>query len=237
MEENGFSRNLTSLAYEQLRAHILGGELGPNERLRIQSLSERYDIGPTAIREALSRLVTEGLVATEDQRGFFVSPVSRDELQDLTKTRTWVEQAALRMSIEQGDLEWETAVLGSFHRLSRLSAPSDDPANADAWKAAHRQFHFALLGGCRSPWTVKLCAMLYDQTERYRNLSGRTKSAKTRNVLTEHQHLMDTVLARNADHACELLARHFLSTTNIILEVGIVGETSRESRPGRKKAA
>lgn len=63
------ARSLTTLAFERLRGDILSGRLRPDERLRIQALSDRYEVGATAIREALSRLVIDGLVDSEDQRG------------------------------------------------------------------------------------------------------------------------------------------------------------------------
>src|SRR3974390_3667965 len=90
------ARSLTTRAFERLREDILLGRLAPSERLRIQALSERYGIGATAIREALSRLTTDGLVQAEDQRGFTVTSVSPEELLDLTRTRIQVEQMALR---------------------------------------------------------------------------------------------------------------------------------------------
>jgi len=75
----GIAKSLTSLAFERLRCDILAGELLPAERLRIQALSERYQVGATAIREALSRLVTEGLVAAEDQN----KPLSDSQLSQM----------------------------------------------------------------------------------------------------------------------------------------------------------
>jgi GntR family transcriptional regulator, carbon starvation induced regulator len=85
------NRSLTSRAFELLRTEIVRATLRPNERLRIQALSERYGVGATAIREALSRLVPEGLVVLEEQRGFCVAPMSRPELLDLSRTRIDVE--------------------------------------------------------------------------------------------------------------------------------------------------
>jgi DNA-binding GntR family transcriptional regulator len=75
MENKGTetSKGLATLAFEQLRADILLGNLRPDERLRIQSLSDRYQVGATAIREALSRLVSDGLVNFEDQLAFRLS--------------------------------------------------------------------------------------------------------------------------------------------------------------------
>lgn len=220
------SRSLTTLAFEQLRNDILSGGLRPEERLRIQALSERYNIGATAIREALSRLVTDGLVESEDQRGFCVAPVSHDELVDLTQTRVEVEQLALRRAMGHGDVEWESNLLSCFHRLSRADAPTSPDKHA-AWAQVHRQFHEALIQGCRSPWTMRLCRLLYDKSERYRNLAEHHTQPEGRDIPGEHRALMDAAMARDAETACRLLSEHFWETTNIILKAGFGG-----SRPG-----
>jgi GntR family carbon starvation induced transcriptional regulator len=220
------SRSLTSLAFERLREDILQGRLTPSERLRIQALSERYQIGATAIREALSRLVTDGLVEAEDQRGFTVASVSREELLDLTQTRVEVEQMALRMAVAHGDVEWESQVLSCFHRLSRIQVEPVTAKAVAAWALAHRQFHEALLAGCGSPWTLRLCRLLYDQTERYRNLSVQGGQERGRDLDKEHRELMDAALARDADALCSLIEAHFRETTNIILDSGLADRRS-----------
>ena len=72
------------------------------------------------MREALSRLVADGLVQASDQRGFRVSPVSPADLADVTQTRIDIEGLALRRSIERGDQAWLTSV----EKLSPTSTPS-----------------------------------------------------------------------------------------------------------------
>ena len=217
------ARSLTAVAFERLRMDILSGDLLPRERLPIQALSERYRVGATAVREALSRLVTEGLVALEEQRGFHVTPVSHAELLDLTRTRVRVEQMALRLAIAHGDVEWESRLLSGLHRLSRTPPPRS-PACDGPWNAAHRSFHDALIGGCASPWTLRLCRLLYDKSERYRNLARRRTREHDRDVDAEHRALQDAALARDADAACRLLEAHFVQTTEIILAGGLVGD-------------
>ncbi|GGC29657.1 GntR family transcriptional regulator [Paraburkholderia caffeinilytica] len=189
----------------------------PAERLRIQVLSERYDIGATAIREALSRLVTDGLVDSEDQRGFCVTPVSREDLMDLTQTRVEVECGALRLALARGSVDWESNVLSAFHRLQRTPPPSS-PELHEAWATVHRQFHEALVAGCASPWTLRLCRLLHDQSERYRNLAEQHTSEKNRDAMKEHRELMDAAMARDAELATRLLGEHFWATTGIILK-------------------
>ena len=217
------AKSLTSVAFERLRVDILAGGLMPAERLRIQALSERYGVGPTAIREALSRLVTEGLVTVEDQRGFRVTPVSRAELLDLTQTRVRVEQMALRLAIEREDIEWESRLLSRFHRLSRTPPPTS-PEREVQWSTVHRAFHEALVDGCGSPWTIQLCRLLFDKSERYRNLAKQRAGAQGRDAGTEHRALMDAAMARDPEAACQLLGAHFAETTEIILAGGLVGD-------------
>jgi GntR family transcriptional regulator, carbon starvation induced regulator len=213
-------KSLTSQAFERIRNDILLGTLRPNERLKIQALSERYEIGATAVREALSRLVTDGLVESEDQKGFCVAPVSKDDLIDLTETRIAIEGMAVRKAIAHGDLEWESQVLSSFHRLSRTPPPTTI-ANHAAWALAHRQFHESLVAQCGSPWLLRLCGMLYDKSERYRNLAERSTSPAERDTANEHRELMDAIaMERNADKAVALLGAHFRATTDVILHAG-----------------
>jgi len=215
------AKSLTSLAFERIRSDILNARLRPAEKLRIQALSEHYGIGATAVREALSRLVTDGLVESEDQRGFCVAPVSKADLVDLTDTRIEIEGLALRKSIARGDLDWEAQILSSYHRLSRTPPPTT-VENHLAWAAAHRRFHESLVSHCGSPWLLRLCSMLYDKSERYRNLAeGRTKPG-TRDTVNEHKALMKAVaMDRDADKAIKLLSEHFRKTAAISLEYGL----------------
>jgi DNA-binding GntR family transcriptional regulator len=216
------NKNLTSQAFERIRNDILLGTLRPTERLKIQALSERYEIGATAVREALSRLVTDGLVDSEDQKGFCVSPVSRSDLIDLTETRIAIEGLAVRKAIAHGDLEWEAQVLSSFHRLSRTPQPISVENHA-AWALAHRQFHESLVAQCGSPWLLRLCAMLYDKSDRYRNLAERSTRPEERDTVNEHRELMDAIaMQRNADKAVALMGAHFRATTEVILHAGFV---------------
>jgi|KBSSwiStaDraftv2_1062776.scaffolds.fasta_scaffold33593_2 DNA-binding GntR family transcriptional regulator len=229
-------RSLTSLAFERLREDILRGRLAPSERLRIQALSERYRIGATAIREALSRLTTDGLVLAEDQRGFTVTPVSPEELLDLTRTRIQVEQMALRMAAAHGDVEWESLVLSSSHRLSRAEEQARSDETLAAWAVAHRQFHEALVAGCGSPWTLRLCRLLYDQTERYRALSVQPARRRKRDVGKEHRELTEAALARDADALCRLIEAHFGETASLILQNGLAeGGARSPARSGARR--
>ncbi|MCR0985625.1 GntR family transcriptional regulator [Roseomonas populi] len=211
--------SLTQSAYENLRADLLACRLRPGERLKINELCAALSVSLGAVREALSRLTSEGLVIAEPQRGFRVAPISATELRDLTEVRIEVEARCLRRAIEAGSVEWETAIVGAHHLMTRLpEREPDDPGRVNEdWASAHTAFHRALVAGCGSPWLLRLRETLYAQSERYRRLSV-PLSGGGRDVGGEHRAIMEATLARDADRACALLARHFEVTTLILLE-------------------
>ena len=82
---------LASSTYEAIRQDIMEGHIPPGEKLQFDALRERYDVGISPIREALSRLHSDGWVEREEQRGYRVTAISRDELLDVVRTRTLIE--------------------------------------------------------------------------------------------------------------------------------------------------
>ncbi len=212
------ARTLASQAQELLRRDILCGNLAPGQRLRTKDLQARYGLGLSPLRESLQRLSAEGMVVSDDQRGFAVAPVSVAELQDLTLARVALESIMLPMAVRQGNADWEADILAAFHRLSRTALPHDVAATADAslWEARHRGFHHALVSGCQSPWLLRLHGQLVDQSERYRKiriLHHQETQAQVRDVNAEHQAVMDAVLRRDAEQACALMSRHLQATS------------------------
>ncbi len=120
-----------------LREQILKGELAPGSKVNLDRLREQHDVSISPLREAVSRLVADGLVEFEDQRGYRVVPVSRENLAEVIMLRSELEVMALRQSIAHGDLEWESNVIRALHRLTHTSRDND---GLDAWEAAHTGF-------------------------------------------------------------------------------------------------
>lgn len=208
---------LASSVYDRLRDDILSGALPPADKLRTEALRERYGVGNSPLREALNRLSADGLVTREDQKGFRVAAATRADLEELVKTRCWLEEIALRQSIEHGDDEWEETVVLQYHRLSRVrrSSSEDEYVVNPEWETRHRAFHLSLLSACGSRWLMQYCAQLNDQADRYRQLAIVVSYPK-RNELVEHEAIMRAATSRDADEAVRLLLAHYDRTAEII---------------------
>lgn len=208
-------QTMTASALSRIRSDIIACRLMPNERLRFEALRERYGMGVSPLREALMRLEAEGLVQLEQNKGFRVSEVSRENLHDLMQTRIEIEAIALRWSLEKGGVEWEANLLGAFHRLSRQTKldPSEPETINEAWSREHAAFHAALVSACGSQTLISIRERLFEQAERYVSLSIMS-NAPLRDDVGEHKQLMRAALNRDADRTIELNRLHISRTTD-----------------------
>lgn len=213
------SQSRTEHVFEALRHDLLESHIQPGERLKLVELAERFGISQTVVREALTRLSEQGLVQANPKKGFMVMPLSVDDLIDLTRVRIRLETMALRDSIENGDLAWETGVVAAHHVLERTPFVTAGPAEATTWRQCHRAFHQALCAGTGSPRLEDLVTSLRDSADLYRMWSGALGNDKTRDIAHEHKAMMDAALAHDADTAVRLLTEHISRTTQALLEV------------------
>ncbi|WP_182120092.1 FCD domain-containing protein [Acidovorax sp. FHTAMBA] len=205
-------------ACELIRSEILDGRLPPGAKLNIKALEERFELSLGAVREALSRLAAQGMVIAESQRGYRVSPVSKDELLDLTRARVEMECLCLGQAMRHGDVEWETRIVAAAHRMERLQSQTSDieARSTKPWNDAHGEFHEALVSACPNQWLLRMRHMLYEQSERYRRLSV-PLSTDQRDVRHEHRQIMEAALARDPQKAFQAVEQHLLATAQIIL--------------------
>ena len=208
-ETSDHANTLIGKAFESIRRDIISSKLKPGEKLRIAQLRETYGIGTSPLREALSRLVSEGLVTAKGQRGFWVPPVSEEEHQDIIRTRVVLETHALRLSIEEGDDEWEGQIVGAYHNLHRIEERFDeDPENNFLeWWERNRLFHEALVAACPLKWLLRFLRVVFDLHNRYHRFAMPGPHLSP-GLFEDHRLILDAVLARESDKAVTLLESH-----------------------------
>lgn len=211
-------QTMTAQAYDQIRSDILSGRLKPDEKIKISDLVATLGFSLGAVREALSRLSSEGLAVTETNKGFRVAPITESELIDLTNTRILIESECLRNAIEHGDLKWETGIVSTLFELSRVPVVTEGDAlrlNPD-WVETHGRFHAALVGACDSPWLMRIRASLFLQSERYRSVTVEVRHHH-RDLDKEHKDIADAAIARDKDGAVAAMREHLSHTKKMLL--------------------
>ncbi|QYK43653.1 MAG: GntR family transcriptional regulator [Paracoccaceae bacterium] len=194
-------------AYQRIRSDIVFGRLPPAARLRLEDLRESYGTSVPTLREVLNRLTSEGLVVTEDQRGFAVAPVSAANLLELAALRKLIELDALAQSLRLGDIAWEADVVAAHHKLARMEArmQAGETVDRTEWKRYDFGFHQTLIGACRSAELMAVHGAVFDKYLRYQMLYLTYRGAI---AAAEHRALLEAALARDVDAAQAVLVRH-----------------------------
>lgn len=225
---------LTEALHERIRQDIILGALPPAAKLKLEHLSKAYGVSVNTLRETLSRLAADGLVVAEGQRGFAVLPVSNEDLRDITQMRQLLECRALRMSIEQGNLDWEARVVAAYHKLQKVEVLVEEKPDeyGESWERYNQDFHSALISNCHSRWLKFYYQAMYDHSRRYRMISLKARPFPRSQSAAEHKAILEAALARDADRAVKILEAHILKGAAV--EDALMTSTTRP-KLGRDK--
>src|SRR5277367_4316299 len=209
---------LTQGVYDALRQALLDCRFEPGEPLPIGELQKSLDASQGAVREALSRLTSEGLVESRPQHGFWVTPISAADLRDLTAARIEIEVLYLRLAIAAGDVRWEARIVAAFHQLSRtpLLEPGAERRFDRRFLALHHSFFDVLVSRCDFVWLGRVRKMLQVQELRYRGRSPAPVPGE-RDPVDELREIMEAAIARDADRACSLVSAHRCRSAELLI--------------------
>ena len=193
--------------YQRIKRDIIFGRLAPGSKLKLDGLKERYEASMSTLRETLNRLASEGFVAAQDQRGFFVTDVSRDDLIEIANLRVLLECHALRLSIANGDTDWEGNLVAAHHKLHLMEQKmmAGDETQKEDWKRYDWEFHQALISACGSKNLLSLHAVLFDKYLRYQML---VLTYRGDEAVQEHREMFEASLARDEAAAAAALKKH-----------------------------
>lgn len=201
---------LASSCFMQIRQLILTGELLPGERIKGEYLKNRLQVGLSPIREALSRLVTTGLVEVVDNAGFRVASLSQEKIVDSFQSLAKLEALLLREAIESGDENWEAQIMASLYRLSKIEANNLKIPHS-LWSTRNDEFHEALIAGCRLYGLKQMRQTFLTFKEWCYGLAYPGLNEELVMVShQEHAQIAELAITRKADAACTMIYKHTL---------------------------
>ncbi|MGB0659107.1 MAG: GntR family transcriptional regulator [Mangrovicoccus sp.] len=203
-------RTAIEVVQEKLRERIVAGEAKPGERLHVQNLREEFGVSTSTVREAISRLLIDSLVVSEQQRGFRVAPLSLKDFRDITDTRKIIEAHALRESLKARTEEWEAELVGAYHRLNIVEQKLIGEGQRDLapdWDLRNEHFHDCLVKNCNNDWLIRFRRTLHQHSYRYhRMIIGDTNFR--RDVRVEHKFIFDSALNGEIDACISAIEEH-----------------------------
>lgn len=206
-----------SSTYQRIKHDIIFGVLEPGSKLKLEALKERYSTSNSTLRETLNRLTSDGFVEAPEQRGFRVTPVSREDLIEITELRVLLECHALEQSVENGDTDWEGNLVAAHHKLHLMEQKllGGDDSDVELWKRYDWEFHQALIAACNSKNLLALHSTIFDKYLRYQML---VLTYRGDVAVNEHRAMFDAALARDTKTARQVLEAHIRNGLSHTLE-------------------
>jgi DNA-binding GntR family transcriptional regulator len=197
------NRTLRDQVLDRLREDILSGELDAGTVLGEGALAESFGVSRGPVREALSRLASEGLVTLVPRRGAEVTRLSREEFLDAYQVREALETLAIRLAVPRlGDAE--LALLRSLHEEMVEHA---ERAEVHAFFDANARFHQVFVEASGNRKLEEFYRLLLGQMGRYLARSLALRGTLERSV-SEHLAILEAVEAGDTELAASLLADH-----------------------------
>ena len=190
-------------AVESLRRTFIAWELKPGERVRQEEIAERLGISLAPVREALAVLEQEGQLTYRPRRGYFVTELDLDDLQEIYGLRRLVEGRAARGALPQLDADARERISLAARDCEEAVERGDVTAELEA----NRRFHFAVLEAPDQVHTMRVVRLLWDSTETYRALYYNDPADRI-DSLEAHARIIDAVIAQDADHLVAELDAH-----------------------------
>jgi DNA-binding GntR family transcriptional regulator len=194
---------LTARATAFLREAIVECKLRPAQKIVERQLAKHLNISRATLREVLRQLSSEGLVTVVPRRGAMVSDVSLQEAEELFAVRLMIESFCVRI-VAKGQ---PVAAIAKMTRLIETMKNSLLREDLAAFAKAGRAFHDVMVDASGN----SAMAELYERTKvkfrRYQALMAALPELPRRSV-TEHQEILDAIVAGDPDWAAARLEAH-----------------------------
>jgi len=187
----------------QLRDAIMTGTLPPGTQLGETDLAARFQVSRGPLREAMQRLLSEGLLRSEPHRGLFVIDLEPGDVHDIYTARSAVERAAVTR-IMRGDRERAALALDETVRAMGEAADDDDPT---ALSAADLRFHEVLIEASGSRRLRRMARTLLIETRMCLSALQATYQGIEERV-TEHNLIIKAIRAGDEATVISLLEAH-----------------------------
>ncbi|MCX4552415.1 GntR family transcriptional regulator [Streptomyces sp. NBC_01267] len=203
LQSLGQRQTLRERVRDALRAAIISGELEPGVVYSAPTLGARFGVSPTPVREAMLDLAKEGLVVAQPNKGFRITEVSDQDLDNLAAVRLLIEPPTVRACVPVIPEE----DFPTLRALAQAIVDAVERGDLVGYVGADHVFHLTLLGYSGNRQLVDVVSELRTQT-RLLGLAPLLHSGRLGHSAAEHHELMDLIERRDAQAAEKLMHRH-----------------------------
>lgn len=213
-----------------LRESIATGELCPGERLYQDAIAEQMGVSRVPVREALNVLKADGQLDYSPHRGYWVSALSRESVEEIKLIRGLLEREALIIAFPKIDDELVDAMGVLNDEMTKAHALDE----VSRFARLNHEFHFALFDCAGLPRLSQHIDILWKSADIYR-MSIFTDHSDREEMLAEHTDLVEACRDRDVDRALEVMEHHRLKAVETL--TNLVHSDGSDSARGEAAAA
>ena len=209
---------------ERIRSNVIEGVLAPGTQLNEVELAATFGVSRGPVREAMQRLIQEGLLRSEPHRGVFVPVMSAEDIEDIFLAREALETAAVRR------ITGTSRAASAYKALDKIVRSMEAAEKADDWTtivSRDLEFHTALVAAADSHRLERMFTTVISETRLC--LSMLTSALKGReDLVQEHREISEMIRVENTTAAVEALRKHFDSgVVTLKRQLGADGENEQ----------
>ncbi len=194
-----------SMVGERVRSDIIDGTLQPGSQLNEVELASSFGVSRGPVREALQRLIQEGLLRSEPHRGVFVPTMSEDDIDDIYLAREALETAAVRRITGTGRSE---SAYKTLDRVVRAMRKAEEVQDWQAVAGRDLDFHTQLVSAAGSPRLERMFTTVISETRLCLGLLTGRYDARD-DLVDEHRGIADLIRDDDTEAAVAVLKKHF----------------------------
>lgn len=201
------------LAYVRIKDAIQNAQLQPGEPLTEIRLSRLLGISRTPVREALQKLVQEGLAESTPGHAVTVATRTVQDLLDVIHIRSLLEPEQVRLAAEAIDREQSEELERVMRSLERAAQAHD----LTAWAQADMRFHDLLKEACPNTLLGETVVQLKTRVHHMAHIDTHTDPERLTACTREHRAVVDAVRAKDGPGAKKAMEKHITELTNSLL--------------------
>lgn len=202
-------------AYTEIRRKILSSQILPNTRLKEDAWAQKLEVGRMAIREALTRLLGEGLLSQGDKGGYYVAGMTKDDVEEVRELRQILEVGALELAVKKITKE-------QIKLLDKICDDFTTMANQGYFAGACEadiKFHEALLDFSQNAKLISIYR--FSHIPLFHKNLGKTELFLTdyKETDAEHRQIVGALKTKNLILAKKTLIQHFERGASAVLDL------------------
>lgn len=187
------------LVTDEIRQMILSGRISPGSVLRQEILAEELGVSRVPVREAITRLHSEGLLNVVPHKGAYVQELSVEEVRETFNIRLRLEPWVLSEAIP-------LITDAEINKAERI-VKDMDKATGGEWGALNWKLHETLYRPARCEITLQMLRVLHDRCDRYFRFQV-VKVPIREQSHAEHMQIIDACRSRDVKLGTKLLETH-----------------------------